>query len=83
VIAFSLRIEARVLLTCFSGENFNRWFRHQLNVHKHWACVLFLWGPIAYFTWRDSPTKIRDRFLTILRHSSNSPEQILLQHIGA
>jgi hypothetical protein len=24
VIAFSLRIEARVLLTCFSGENFNR-----------------------------------------------------------
>jgi hypothetical protein len=53
--AFLLRMEARVFLTCFSVNNFNRWSRHQLDD----AQALDLWavfmGHKVYSMWGDHP----------------------------
>jgi hypothetical protein len=53
VVAFLLRMEARVFLTCFSVNNFNRWSRHQLDD----AQALDLWaifvGHKVYSMWGD------------------------------
>ena len=71
VVAFLLRMEARVFLICFPGNNFNRWFGHQLNDAQAldwWAIFV---GHNAYFTWSDSPTKIRERLWLSFCASSN------------
>ena len=71
MVAFSLRMEARVFLTCLLGNNLNRWFRHQLHDAQalNWWDVLA--GHNAYFAWSDSHTKIRERLWLSFCTSSN------------